>query len=207
MTTETTAQSYYDQRWEKEPKANLWAMNRAAVILTELSALQIKNPRILDLGCGTGWMTDILSQFGHAEGLDLSPAPARKFHPDLTFHDVSDKPQGLFDIVISQEVIEHAENQKEYLERAFDLIRPDGYLIITTPNAKVSLKHPEFLIQPTEKHLTSNELRFLLSSKFSVEKIYSFFYGYAGWRPYRFQVQFGKFFNAGLHLAAVCRRK
>jgi hypothetical protein len=40
-----------------------------------------------------------------------------------------------------------------------------------------------------------------------VEKIYSFFYGYAGWRPYRLQMRFGKLFNAGLHLAAVCRRK
>ena len=43
-------------------------MHRAARILSELSALGVTNPRVLDLGCGSGWMTEILSQFGSAEG-------------------------------------------------------------------------------------------------------------------------------------------
>lgn len=206
MSNDSFAESYYDERWKTEEKANLWAMNRASVILSEMSSLEIKNPHVLDLGCGTGWMTAILSQFGTAEGLDLAPGPARKFHPDLTFHSVSDTPNGPFDIIVSQEVIEHADDQEAYLNIAYEALRPGGYLILTTPNSKVSLRHPEFLIQPTEKHLTSRELRALLSRKFKVEKLYSFFYGYAGWRPYRIQMRFGKLLNSGLHLVAVCKR-
>lgn len=206
MSANSAAQDYYDQRWESEEKANLWAMNRASMILTELAALGIKSPRILDLGCGTGWMTAVLAQFGSTEGLDLSPSAARKFHPHLTFHGVEDNPQGCFDIIVSQEVVEHIEDQGAFIERAFSLLRPGGYLILTTPNAKVSLRHPEFLIQPTENHLTSRELRKLLSSKFEVTKLYTFFYGYAALRPYRLQVRFGRLLNAGLHQMAVCRR-
>lgn len=201
-----SAQTYYEERWREEQKANPWAMHRASFILFELSAINVRNPRILDLGCGTGWTTEILSQFGTAEGVDLAPGPARRFHPDLTFHPVSSVPQGPFDVVVSQEVIEHVDDQASYVETAFGSLRSGGHLILTTPNAAVSLRHPEFLIQPTEKHLTRKELRTLLSRRFEVEKIYSFFYGYARWRPYRMQMRFGRALNAGLHLMAVCKR-
>ncbi|MEP6609996.1 MAG: class I SAM-dependent methyltransferase [Burkholderiaceae bacterium] len=181
-------------------------MHRAALILSELSAIDVRNPRILDLGCGTGWMTAILSQFGVAEGVDLAPEPARQFHPNLIFHRASDAPRGPFDVVVSQEVIEHVDDQSAYVETAYEALRCGGHLILTTPNAAVSLRHPELLIQPVEKHLTQAELRQLLSRRFEVKNIYSFFYGYARWRPYRIQMRFGKALNAGLHLMAVCQR-
>jgi 2-polyprenyl-3-methyl-5-hydroxy-6-metoxy-1,4-benzoquinol methylase len=204
--TGESVEDYYDQRWTSEPKANLWAMHRAAVILKELSELDIHGPRILDFGCGTGWLTKILSQFGAAEGIDLAPAAARRFHPDLVFNDVSYVPEQPFDVVVSQEVIEHADEQIDYVDKAHAALRPGGYLILTTPNAAVSLRNPQFLIQPVEKHLTSAELRRLLSQRFKVLKLYSFFYGYApGW-PHRVQMRFGRFLNSGLHLAAVCMR-
>lgn len=205
MNPDETA-SYYENRWHGEEKSNLWAMSRAAAILGEIAKLEIKNPRVLDLGCGSGWMTEILNQFGHAEGVDLAPAAARLFHPHITFHDADDPPSVPFDIVVSQEVVEHADDQRAYLRRASTLLRAGGYLILTTPNASVSLQHPELLVQPREKHLNRTELRKLLSADFQVIRLYSFFYGYARWRPYRFQIRFGRILNAGLHLLAVCRR-
>ncbi len=201
-----SATTYYQNRWREEQKANAWAMHRAARILSELSALGVTKPRVLDLGCGSGWMTEILSQFGSAEGVDLAPEPASQFHPHLTFHPVSRVPPGTFDVVVSQEVIEHVDDQASYLATAHDALRGGGHLILTTPNAAVSLRHPEFLIQPTEKHLTRSELRTLLAGRFEVRTIYSFFYGYARWKPYRMQMRFGRLLNAGLHLMAVCRR-
>lgn len=205
MGSDSTA-DYYAERWSREAKANLWAMSRAAVILDEIAKLGKKNPRILDLGCGTGWMTEILNQFGAAEGLDLAPDAARRFHPGIRFHDAENPPSGPFDIIVSQEVLEHADDQAAYLRGAYSLLGPGGFLILTTPNASVSLRHPEFLIQPREKHLTRNELRALLQKQFEVMRLYSFFYGYARWRPYRLQMRLGRTLNAGLHLIAVCRR-
>jgi 2-polyprenyl-3-methyl-5-hydroxy-6-metoxy-1,4-benzoquinol methylase len=206
MGSEANAQAYYDRRWADEGKANLWAMRRAAAILSEFSLTGVQNPRILDFGCGTGWMTEILAQFGSAEGVDLSPAAARKFHPTIPFHDVNDVPKGPFDVVVSQEVIEHVEDQAAYLDTVHELLRQGGYLILTTPNASVSMRHPEFLVQPIENHLTARALRALLQRRFNVRKLYSFHYGFARWRPYRLQIRLGRLLNAGLHLVAVCNR-
>ena len=48
----------------------------------------LKNARILDVGCGTGWLANALLPFGQAWGTDLSPEAiedGRRRHPDCTF--------------------------------------------------------------------------------------------------------------------------
>jgi len=201
------ATEYYEQRWNGEARANLWAMSRAAAILKEISKLDIHHPTVLDLGCGTGWLTRILNQFGTASGVDLAPGAARRFHPDLKFFGVDEDAGKDYDIVVSQEVLEHANDQTGYLKSAHNALKPSGYLVLTTPNATVSLRKPELLVQPQEKHLTRQGLRAALVPHFEIVELYSFFFGYAGWRPYRVQMRFGHWLNAGLHLMAVARRR
>ena len=201
------AVAYYAQRWAEGGKENSWAMRRASVILDELARLGLVEPKILDFGCGDGWLTAVLSQFGWAEGADLAPASARKRYPSLQFHDASEPLLGPFDVIVSQEVLEHAEDQAAYLDLAYSRLRPGGHLILTTPNAAVSLRHPELLIQPIEHHLTRGQLRAALqSARFDAIRIYSFMFGYARWRPWRLQMRYGRQLNAGLHLIAVCTR-
>ena len=201
------AAAYYSQMWAESGKENSWAIRRAAVILDELARLGLVEPKILDLGCGKGWLTAVLSQFGWAEGVDLAPEPARKRHPGLQFHEASEPPLGPFDVIVSQEVLEHAEDQAGYLDLAYSRLRPGGHLILTTPNAAVSLRHPELLIQPIEHHLTRGQLRAALqSARFDILRIYSFMFGYARWRPWRLQMRYGRQLNAGMHLIAVCTR-
>lgn len=205
MNSSTTDREYYTTRWASEPKANLWAMARSAEILREVYRAGIKTPRVLDMGCGTGWMTAVLSQFGEAHGVDLAPDAARAFHPELSFYDVETTIPGPFDIIVSQEVIEHVEDQRAYMRLAAQLLKPGGAFILTTPNAKVSLRNPQFLVQPKEKHLTRSELRELLSEHFQVTELRSFFFGYAKKVPYRVQMRFGEYLDSGLHFIAVCR--
>ncbi len=197
---------YYEERWQSEPVANLWAMARAAEILREVAKVGLKTPRCLDMGCGTGWLTAILSQFGEACGVDLAPAAARSFHPELSFFNVGDAIPGKFDIVVSQEVLEHVEDQQGYIDLIAQTLKPEGALVLTTPNAKVSLRDPQqFVTQPVEKHLTRKELQSLLESRFEVTRLRSFFFGYAHGIPYRIQMRFGERLDAGLHFIAVCR--
>ena len=79
-------------------------------------------PQILDLGCGRGWLTNLLSFYGNVTGLEpVSDVVlySKKLFPDLDFvHGDSKKMINLrrkvnYDIIVSSEVIEHIPNFKK----------------------------------------------------------------------------------------------
>ncbi|MEO3874973.1 methyltransferase domain-containing protein [Nonomuraea sp. B12E4] len=100
--------------------------------------------RVLDVGCGTGYLSRILSPVvtpsGHVTGLDLSPAmidhatrraPANCAYvvgeaQDLPF------PDGSFDLVTSSLAIHHIprEARAEALRQMFRVLRPGGRLLV-----------------------------------------------------------------------------
>lgn len=178
--------TFYDQRWESESFANLLQLQRAIAILDALRKLNIRCPKILDFGCGTGWLSAILGRFGPTTGIDLSLLAiekARQKYPDVQFiaSDFVDLEMRdeKFDIVVSQEVIEHVADQAGYVSLAAQFLRPRGYLILTTPNAwnfshwdREDLK--AWGLQPIEQWLTMKQLRYLVESKFNVVNLRTF---------------------------------
>jgi 2-polyprenyl-3-methyl-5-hydroxy-6-metoxy-1,4-benzoquinol methylase len=114
------------------------AAARAAAALPEERPL-----RILDFGCGTGWLGASLTSFGDVHGIDLSPAAiesGRQEFPDVhlvagSFTDES--LTGPFDLIISSDVIAHVSDQQAYILRAAALLRPGGTLLVMTQNGFV----------------------------------------------------------------------
>ena len=100
--------------------------------------------RVLDLGCGAGYGTDELARSASsAVGIDLAPEaiayasahfPAPRFSQgsatDVPF------PPASFDLVTAFEVIEHLADWHGLLSEARRVLRPDGLLIISTPNTR-----------------------------------------------------------------------
>jgi 2-polyprenyl-3-methyl-5-hydroxy-6-metoxy-1,4-benzoquinol methylase len=136
-------QQFWDVKWEKEKDVypNPWALRRGTVILDTLSSLPVAHPRIVDLGCGTGWLTAELGKRGDVVGVDLSERAitiARSRYPHINFlaGNVLEMalPAGQFDVAVSLEVIAHVEDQDGYLGCASKVLRPGGYLIVTTVN-------------------------------------------------------------------------
>jgi 2-polyprenyl-3-methyl-5-hydroxy-6-metoxy-1,4-benzoquinol methylase len=177
-----TQKEYYDQRWAREEFANALQASRCAAILGALASLDLTKPRILDLGCGTGWLSAILAQFGPTTGVDLSDhafREASKRYPWVQFHaanilEWNERLQlGKFDIVVSQEVIEHVPDQMKYLKIAADFLRVGGFLLLTTPNARTFEAMDEQLRQswsdqPLEELLTPKKLLGMVRSVFSI---------------------------------------
>lgn len=162
----------------RDPKhLNEWCMRRAEIILQFLQSLNLDRPTILDFGCGTGWLSEMLAKFGPTTGIDLAEsvvATARARSPNVTFlaGDIlrMSLPENHFDVVVSQEVIAHVPDQVAYLYRVVHVLKPGGYLIITTAN-KFIIDRGDFPPQPPEhieRWLTMPRLKRILRPHFRV---------------------------------------
>lgn len=101
-----------------------------------------KRLRILDSGCGNGFIAGKIAEIGHhVIGIDVDEDGiqiAMKTHPNVRFQvcsvydDLTSVAEEV-DVVISAEVIEHLYYPKQFLENMHSVIRPGGWIILTTP--------------------------------------------------------------------------
>ena len=102
-----------------------------------------KGPRILDIGCGDGVITEELGKrFEEVIGIDEAKAQinhARENFKNAKFILSSvedfDSEGKLFDSVISIEVLEHVDNPVFVLKKMKSFVKEGGYLIVMVPNA------------------------------------------------------------------------
>jgi 2-polyprenyl-3-methyl-5-hydroxy-6-metoxy-1,4-benzoquinol methylase len=174
--------NWHWEHWQERKALNDWTERRAREILALVQGLNLKQPRILDLGCGLGWFTERLADLGEAHGIDLSEegiAAARLRRPDITYHagNLYEAPlqKNYFDVVVSQEVIAHVEDQPRYVELAADVLKPGGYFIVTTGNKFVMnrLGDVGWNVQPPQhiaRQLSRGELKKMLQTRYKVRK-------------------------------------
>lgn len=148
-----------------------------------------KQLRILDVGCGRGWLTNLAAAYGSCDGIEPVAGViewARKLFPHLHFEagtadSIFTRPDFQpYDVVLTSEVIEHVPNgEKEiFLAQLTQLLKPDGYLILTTPRGEMweqwkTIAPPN---QPVEDWVTEEQLRGLFASQgfreLGLERVY-----------------------------------
>ncbi len=102
--------------------------------------------RVLDIACGSGYGLPVLEATGAAVvGVDLDSSALRKARgsvsmPALLSADASRLPfaDGAFGVVTSFETLEHLERRREFVDELRRVLRRDGLLILSTPNANVT---------------------------------------------------------------------
>ena len=101
--------------------------------------LEAERPRILDVGCGTGANLVMLSEFGDAEGVDISHdalAFCRERGLENVRHGAAeDLPyeDGTFDLVTALDVVEHLDDDLAGLRELRRVLRPNGYVLLFVP--------------------------------------------------------------------------
>jgi methionine biosynthesis protein MetW len=98
--------------------------------------------RVLEVGCGTGSLSKIVTDTCHAEVVGIEPdstraerARARGLQVYVTFltpeliHEI-----GLFDVVLLADVIEHVPNPQAMLLLSRQALKPGGAVIVSVPN-------------------------------------------------------------------------
>ncbi|MBN8490390.1 MAG: class I SAM-dependent methyltransferase [Burkholderiales bacterium] len=106
---------------------------------------QLRTSRVLDLGCGNGALCGELSRLGFVvAGMEVDPEGvriARENYASLPIYQagVYDDPASLmrseqpFDAVVSTEVIEHLFAPHLLPRYARQVLKPGGYLVLSTP--------------------------------------------------------------------------
>ena len=137
----------------------------------------VKEKDVLDVACGEGYGSSFLADVaGSVIGVDISDeavrhAVATYIKPNLTFRQGSaialDFVDASFDVVVSFETIEHLAEQSQMLTEIRRVLRPDGVLVISSPNRPIyseeSGEHNEFHV----KELDFKEFDGLLRAEFS----------------------------------------
>jgi 2-polyprenyl-3-methyl-5-hydroxy-6-metoxy-1,4-benzoquinol methylase len=110
----------------------------------ELSGSPGVGMRVLDVGCGNGWMSAVFARAGcTVVGIDPSEegvSLAREAHPSIRFevceandHLLDALGEQPFDLVVSTEVVEHLYAPLPYAVGIYDALRPGGRFVCTTP--------------------------------------------------------------------------
>ncbi len=121
-----------------------WYVGRRAILESFLERIiqnpksKIQNPRILDVGCGTGGNLEMLEKFGAAEGVDVSDDALefcqskgltvhKGLAEELPFADES------FDVVTALDVVEHLDDDVAGLKEMYRVTKRGGKTLIFVP--------------------------------------------------------------------------
>ncbi|MCB0311076.1 MAG: class I SAM-dependent methyltransferase [Bdellovibrionales bacterium] len=142
------------------------------------AATYCKNMRVLDVPCGMGWGTSLLTGSKQLFGIDRDPdaiAEARKRYGSLAQFEVGDMAdlpatiQG-YDVICCLEGIEHVECAValKFFDWCFSALTPTGVLLISSPFRKDG-KHSG---NPFHIHeYQPDELAAILKNKFEIRNI------------------------------------
>jgi len=145
---------------------------------------KVKDKTILDIACGTGFGTELLIERGASrvyaadvadEAIEICTRRLQKFDKSRYECHKQDGtamsyPDGVFDMVVSFETIEHIARYDLFVNEIHRVLKPGGLLVLSTPNALIT--NPQNGIPQNPFHVyefTPTELRDLLSKHFTIQ--------------------------------------
>jgi len=138
--------------------------------------------RVLDIGCGPGWLLSALDPAWDKHGVELSAAAAEYAAQYAEIFvgpfEAAEYAPNSFDLIVMYHVIEHLPDPVDAVKQAFDLLREGGRLVLGTPDfdsgcARRFGNQYRMLHDPTHISLFSNESmhRCLRDNGFHIDQV------------------------------------
>lgn len=163
----------YGERWYTafdDPVALLRAENRVKFpwILSQLTSYSQPGSRILDVGCGGGFLSNELALNGYeVTGVDLSASSLKvaQAHDKTRSvnYEIADAfklpyPDGSFDALTAMDFLEHIENPEEVIKEFSRVLKPGGLFFFHTFNRNpiawlIIIKLLEWFVKNTPKNM------------------------------------------------------
>jgi len=161
---------------EKADKDTFWEH----IYRYRFAAQFVVGRQVLDIACGEGYCAAALSKAGATRvlGVDISAETCshatQKYGIATKAGDGEKMPldSSTVDVVVSFETIVHVPNPKAFLDECQRVLRPNGVLIISTPNHDAArLHHPNNPFHCSELNIT--EFKALIEERFVIQAYYS----------------------------------
>jgi SAM-dependent methyltransferase len=118
--------------------------HHASIVDAEIARLGRQDLKLIEVGCGTGWLCERIRKYGSVTGTDLSDevlAEARLRTPDIEYvagdFMALDLPRGHYDVAVTLDTLSHFVDQHAFMAKVASLLRPGGWLIVATQNRPV----------------------------------------------------------------------
>lgn len=134
--------SLYENIYQVE-ETHWWYEARRDIIFDWVKHMLLNNkmPRILDIGCGTGFNITYLHQLGYrqVDGLDISRdalmyCKSRQLN-SLTIASAENLPiqRSTYDVILALDIVEHIADDRQVMAEIFRILKTDGALIVFVP--------------------------------------------------------------------------
>jgi 2-polyprenyl-6-hydroxyphenyl methylase/3-demethylubiquinone-9 3-methyltransferase len=132
-----------------DPKGEMGTLHTIDPLRTNfiMENLTVRNPKILDVGCGGGILSEALAKTGaQVMGIDLSQASIQVagqhaqrqgLKIDYRYESVEEvarKHAGSFDVVTCMEMLEHVPEPGKIVAACAQALKPDGHAVFSTIN-------------------------------------------------------------------------
>ena len=121
-----------------------WFVGRRSILNSFLQTIvqslksKVQSLKILDIGCGTGANIEMLSQYGEAEGVDVSDdalefCRRKGLKVQKGLAETLPYQDGSFDLTTALDVVEHLDDDIAGLKEMFRVTKSGGYSLIFVP--------------------------------------------------------------------------